>query len=157
MDVDNAQEKVFFEFDWDKWNCRFITLEHNLYYAVGPLLCEDHSEEFKEKIREFHRRSRERLASFGYELISENVTIAEYGPVEDWYINPKLFDKESYDWIKGSSNLTAKDIMNRATEYFDDDWAKGVLENSADPNAETDIRNWQEYLRYMKKTNARHK
>lgn len=115
FDVDGAQEKCFNEFDWAKRRFRFLTLEHNLYYHVGPY--KEPNEENKIKALDFHTKSREKILSFGYSLLSSNVSIKGLGPVEDWYIDKSLCDKSLYGFIENSEGLTSSDIIDRSIKH----------------------------------------
>ena len=86
FDVDDAQEKVFAELDFDRYTFKIITYEHNLFQATTNV--QPHTQEYKAEILNLHRLSREKFLSLGYELLLGNVVVAGYGPVEDWYIHP---------------------------------------------------------------------
>lgn len=79
LDVDDAQEKVFEDFDFDKYKFEVITYETNLYFG--------------EHMKEQTEKSRNKFESLGYKLLFGSVGIDDNTPVEDWYVNKELFDK----------------------------------------------------------------
>ena len=82
MDVDAAQDKVFNDFNFDKYKFKFMTIEHNLYLAT------DSANNFKEECE----RWREALYNMGYNLLVKNVMLDGHGAVEDWWVDQELFD-----------------------------------------------------------------
>ena len=82
MDVDAAQDKVFNDFNFDKYKFKFMTIEHNLYLAT------DSANNFEEECK----RWREALYSMGYKLLVKNVILDGHGAVEDWWVDQELFD-----------------------------------------------------------------
>jgi FkbM family methyltransferase len=73
LDIEGYEFKALTKFPFNKYKCKTITVEHNLYL--------DGSEN-KKKIKEI-------LINNGYSLIVENVEHNGY-PFEDWYINNNL-------------------------------------------------------------------
>lgn len=88
LDVDDVQEKVFSELNFDEYEFKVITLEHNLFHTTSKT--QNHSQEHKDGVLLFRRESREILRDRGYILFCPDVVLNGYGPVEDWYINPKF-------------------------------------------------------------------
>lgn len=101
LDVDDAQDKVFNELDFNKYQFRVITLEHNLFHVTTDL--QKHSDEHKDNILKFRELSRERLRSYGYNLVCEDVVLPGYGPVEDWYLlentHKVVFREMDCNWL----------------------------------------------------------
>ena len=79
FDVDDAQEKVFNDFNFEKYKFEVITYETNLYFG--------------EHMKESTEKSRNKFESLGYKLLFGSVGIDDNTPVEDWYVNKELFDK----------------------------------------------------------------
>lgn len=90
FDVDDAQEKVFEELDFNKYTFRVITFEHNAFQFMTSV--QNHTKEHKDKVEKLYWRSRERLASCGYYLLHNDVTLDGYGPIEDWWVKPELIE-----------------------------------------------------------------
>jgi hypothetical protein len=91
FDVDDAQEKVFNEFDFEKYRFRIITYEHNSF------TCGKHRQE-----------SRDRFEKLGYHVLFGNVGREPNDPVEDWYVDVDLFLK--YNKIS-DTNLSHHQII----------------------------------------------
>jgi hypothetical protein len=87
LDVDDAQDKVFSDFNFDKYRFEVITYETNRYFG-------DHMEEPTE-------RSREKLKSFGYKLLFGGVGVQNNKPIEDWYVSEEIFDKYKHLSVDG--------------------------------------------------------
>jgi len=92
LDVDDAQWKVFNEFDWDKYKFRVLTLEHNLFQSHDIKL-QSHSDEHKSRIQKEYAVYRNVLSSKGYKILWGNVALDGYGPVEDWWVNEEIYNK----------------------------------------------------------------
>lgn len=92
LDVDDAQWKVFNEFDWDKYKFRVLTLEHNLFQSHDIKL-QSHSNEHKSRIQKEYAAYRNVLSSKGYKILWGNVALDGYGPVEDWWVNEEIYNK----------------------------------------------------------------
>lgn len=90
IDVDDAQWKVFSEFNFSKYRFKVLTLEHNLFQSFDSsnLLLEH-----KQKILQEYNSYRTTLIDLGYKLLWKNVILNGYGPVEDWYVDNQLYDK----------------------------------------------------------------
>ena len=97
MDVDAAQDKVFNDFNFDKYKFKFMTIEHNLYLSTG------NANNFKEECE----RWREALYNMGYKLLVKNVILDGHGAVEDWWVDEETFNKHSN--LVGSS-INCRDI-----------------------------------------------
>tara|TARA_B100002019_G_scaffold256463_1_gene239870 strand:- start:1384 stop:2022 length:639 start_codon:yes stop_codon:yes gene_type:complete len=95
IDVDDAQLKVFNDFDFDKYRFKVLTLEHNLFQSLQNCT-QNRSQEHKEKIAKEHTYYREVLSSHGYKLLWDNVCLENYGPVEDWFVDEETFDKNAH-------------------------------------------------------------
>lgn len=80
FDIDDAQEKVFNEFDFSKYKFQIITYEHNLFRGCDKQ----------------QRISRNRFKKLGYKLLFGNVGRTADEPVEDWYVDSKLFEKHKH-------------------------------------------------------------
>jgi hypothetical protein len=89
LDVDDAQEKVFEDFDFEKYKFDVITYETNLYFG-------DHMKEPTEK-------SREKFKSLNYKLLFGGVGENDEKPVEDWYVNEEIFKKYKHLYCDGIS------------------------------------------------------
>jgi hypothetical protein len=97
IDVDDAQLKVFTEFDWNKYRFKVLTLEHNLFQAL-PGCTQNHSEDHKRKILSEHKLYRDTLRGHNYHLLWGDVILDGYGPVEDWWVSEDLYEKyKSYE------------------------------------------------------------
>jgi len=85
FDVDDASEKTFKNFPFDKIKFKIITMEHNLYFGPnnpngGTQLKKLSSDTFK---------------SLGYICICENITHGN-NPYEDWWIDPQYINESIY-------------------------------------------------------------
>ena len=108
IDVDDAQWKVFNEFDWDKYKFKVLTLEHNLFQSQDTKL-QNHSDEHKERIKKEYDRYREVLRGQGYEILYADVVLDGYGPLEDWWVNKEVYEKyKSYK----TENINYKEVEN---------------------------------------------
>ena len=87
IDVDDAQEKVFNDFDFDKYRFDVITYETNCYFG-------DH-------MKEPTQQSRDKFKSFGYKLLFGGVGIEDNQPIEDWYVSEEIFDKHKHLFSDG--------------------------------------------------------
>ncbi len=97
IDVDDAQLKVFTEFDWSKYRFKVLTLEHNLFQAL-PGCPQNHSEDHRAKILSEHTLYRDTLREYNYHLLWGDVKLDGCGPVEDWWVDEELYEKyKSYE------------------------------------------------------------
>lgn len=108
LDVDDAQWKVFNEFDWSKYKFKVLTLEHNLFQSFDIKL-QSHSQEHKNRIKQEYDHYREVLSGYGYKILYGNVILDGYGPVEDWWVSEDLYKK--YKSCK-SENIDYKEVDN---------------------------------------------
>ncbi len=92
LDVDDAQWKVFNEFDWDKYKFKVLTLEHNLFQSQEIEL-QSHTDEHKSKILNEYNVYRDVLSSKGYKILWGNIVLDGYGPVEDWWVSEEVYNK----------------------------------------------------------------
>jgi hypothetical protein len=108
IDVDDAQLKVFNDFDFNKYSFRVLTLEHNLFQTFDTCT-QNRSEEKKQSVTEEYHHYRNTLNSCGYKLLWGNVILDEYGPVEDWWV-----DKETYEKYKEyeSHDINCKETLS---------------------------------------------
>jgi hypothetical protein len=97
MDVDAVQDKVFNDFDFDKYKFKFMTIEHNLY------LSKDNKSNFAIECESW----RSKLHDLKYRLLIKNVIFDGHGPVEDWWVDQELFDRHS---DLQASDINCKDI-----------------------------------------------
>ena len=92
IDIDDAQWKVFNEFDFDFYKFKVLTLEHNLFQSFD--ICnQNHTSEYKVKILKEYESYREKLLNLGYKILWGNVILDGYGPVEDWYVDEEIYEK----------------------------------------------------------------
>lgn len=92
FDVDDAQEKVFAELDFEKYKFKIITYEHNLFQSYDN--CDqNHTEEHKAKVAQRCMLDRNRWEKLGYVPLLTNVGEQLDRPVEDWYVCEELYDK----------------------------------------------------------------
>jgi hypothetical protein len=82
MDVDAAQDKVFNDFNFDKYKFKFMTIEHNLY------LSKNNKSNFAVECESW----RNKLHDLGYKLLVKNVIFDGHGAVEDWWVDQELFE-----------------------------------------------------------------
>lgn len=94
LDVDNVQEKVFDLIDFSMYRPTIITLETNVFTG-------------KESDLHFAQKSKEQLLDLNFELVAENVVLAGYGPVENWF-----YDKEKITTKQFFYNKDCKFIIN---------------------------------------------
>ena len=100
IDIDDAQWKVFNDFNFNKYKFKILTLEHNLFQSFDNC-SQNHTVEHKLKIYKEYNYYREKLLSFGYKILWGNVTLNGYGPVEDWYVDEEIYQK--YKHIKAEN------------------------------------------------------
>ena len=83
---------------FDKYRFAIITYEHDYY--------NDESKLYKQKSREY-------LLSKGYELVLSNIAPRKDYDYEDWYVHPKLVDRNIISKIKNTDDTVkiAKDIF----------------------------------------------
>jgi SAM-dependent methyltransferase len=108
FDVDDAQEKVFEELDFEKYKFKIITYEHNLFQSY-PNCDQNHTEEHKAKVVKRHKLDRDKFMSLGYKPIWENVGEFIDRPVEDWYLNEEMFEKFKH--------LHKKTVSTRSSDF----------------------------------------
>tara|TARA_B100000085_G_scaffold241550_1_gene232426 strand:- start:104 stop:751 length:648 start_codon:yes stop_codon:yes gene_type:complete len=108
IDVDDAQLQVFNDFDFNKYRFKVLTLEHNLFQSL-PECTQNHTEDHKRKVEKEYTHYRDKLSSEGYKLFWGNVSLDNYGPVEDWWVN-----QEIYEQFKDHSteNINCKEAIN---------------------------------------------
>lgn len=71
IDVEGHEMEVLAGMDFDRWQVKLATIEHNLY-RDGPA----------------HRDAiRERMIGLGFVLVGADVVAPGYGPYEDWWIH----------------------------------------------------------------------
>ena len=87
FDVDDAQEQVFDELDFERYKFKVVTFEHDLFINDGRVL-------------NLHRLSRQKFLSMGYELLLGDISLEGYGPMEDWYINPDFVKDKNIQNLK---------------------------------------------------------
>jgi len=109
IDVDDAQLKVFNDFDFDRYKFKVLTLEHNLFQSL-PECTQDRSEEHKKNILKEHTYYRKVLSDYGYKLLWANVCLNEYGPVEDWFVDEETFDKHKHIYKEYANCLETMNI-----------------------------------------------
>lgn len=108
IDVDDAQWKVFNDFNFDYYKFKILTLEHNLFQSFEN--CgQNHTLEHKQKITQEYKAYREKLIKFGYKILWGNVILDGYGPVEDWYVDEDIYEK--FKFIQ-AENINCKEILN---------------------------------------------
>jgi hypothetical protein len=108
LDVDDAQWKVFNDFDFKKYTFKVMTLEHNLFQSFAECN-QSHTIEHKNKIVQEHKEYRSKLQDLGYKILWGNVILDGYGPVEDWYVNPEIHEK--YKHLE-KENVNCKEVIN---------------------------------------------
>ncbi len=89
VDIDELSYDVIVKLPHSKYRFSSITIEHDAYH-LGT--------EYQDKQRKF-------LHSINYELICGNVFVEQDGygpssPFEDWWVDPKQFDKDFINKIK---------------------------------------------------------
>jgi len=107
IDVDDAQWKVFNEFDFDFYKFKVLTLEHNLFQSFENC-SQNHTKDHKLKIAKEYEFYRQKLLNLGYKILWGNVILDGYGPVEDWYVNQEIYDK--FEHLK-SENINCLETM----------------------------------------------
>lgn len=107
FDVDDAQEKVFNELDFDKYKFKIITYEHNLFHSY-PNCDQMHTKEHKDKTVLRHKKDQAKLKRLGYYPLWENVGEWADRPVEDWYVNEELFEKYKHAHKKVVATKSSK-------------------------------------------------
>lgn len=91
LDVDDAQNKVFTELDFDKYSFDVITFEHNLFQSL-PECTQNRSEEWKAKVFKEYGESKQKFSDLGYKLLWSDVILDGYGPVEDWWVSEEVYE-----------------------------------------------------------------
>lgn len=89
LDVDESQRKVFDELDFNKYSFDVITYEHNYSLQLT------NPESIYAGDRDY---SREKFISLGYRLLFGNVGITEEEMIEDWWVSPKIFEKNKHSF-----------------------------------------------------------
>jgi hypothetical protein len=74
FDVDDSTIPACTNFPFDKLICKTITIEHDAY-RIGPSV----RDELRDKLR-----------SFGYQLVCADVLIDGYGCFEDWWVHSSM-------------------------------------------------------------------
>ena len=109
LDVDDAQWKVFNEFDWSKYRFKVLTLEHNLYQSLDSCEFTRNSPDYMKKIDLEYRRYRKILQHHGYKILWGNVELNGYGPIEDWWVSEEIYEKHHH--IK-KENINCNEVIN---------------------------------------------
>ena len=109
LDVDEAQYKVFNEFDWSKYRFKVLTLEHNLYQSLDSCEFTRNSPDYMKKIGSEYHHYREILQQHGYKILWGNVELSGYGPVEDWRVSEEIYEKHLH--IK-KENINCNEVIN---------------------------------------------
>ena len=109
LDVDDAQLKVFNDFNFDKYKFKVLTLEHNLFQSL-PECTQDRSEEQKKNIVKEHTHYRKVLSDYGYKLLWADVCLDNYGPVEDWFVDEETFDRNMHIYREYANCLETMNI-----------------------------------------------
>jgi hypothetical protein len=93
LDVDTLSFSVLQKLPFHLYDFKVITIEHD-YYLYSDT---------------YQKPQREYLQNMGYILLCSNVYVEQSGyygkmyPFEDWYVNPKYFEKDLLDKIKSES------------------------------------------------------
>ena len=90
FDVDDATDKVFDELDFEKYEFKIITFEHNIFQVRTDV--QNHTIDHKNKVQSLYEKSRKKFDQLGYQRMCGDVNLRGYGSVEDWYINPRYID-----------------------------------------------------------------
>ena len=109
LDVDDAQWKVFNEFDWSKYRFKVLTLEHNLYQSLDSCEFTRNSPDYMKKIASEYHRYRKILKQHGYKILWGNVELNGYGPIEDWWVSEDIYEK--HHQIK-KENINCNEVIN---------------------------------------------
>tara|TARA_Y100000817_G_C16823466_1_gene530019 strand:+ start:100 stop:753 length:654 start_codon:yes stop_codon:yes gene_type:complete len=109
LDVDDAQWKVFNEFDWSKYRFKVLTLEHNLYQSLDSCEFTRNSPDYMKKIDSEYHRYRKILKQHGYKILWGNVELNGYGPIEDWWVSEDIYEK--HHQIK-KENINCNEVIN---------------------------------------------
>lgn len=109
LDVDDAQWKVFNEFDWSKYRFKVLTLEHNLYQSLDSCEFTRNSPDYMKKIGSEYHRYRKILKQHGYKILWGNVELNGYGPIEDWWVSEDIYEK--HHQIK-KENINCNEVIN---------------------------------------------
>jgi len=100
LDIDQLSSTVLEKLPFDEYEFGVITIEHDFYL---------YGDTFKSKQIKI-------LKERGYNLICENVFVEMQGhrdlisAFEDWWVNPKYFDRNLLDKIKSYNELPSKII-----------------------------------------------
>jgi hypothetical protein len=98
--------EVLSKFPFDKYDFKFLTIEHDLYNPHGP---------FQKEILQNYMKNQP------YKLFAEDVGLAFNGKkyLEDWYINPKYYqdfkikDIENLYYLKQNPNQIVIDLSTK--------------------------------------------
>ena len=112
IDVDDAQLKVFNDFDFEKYKFKVLTLEHNLFQSL-PECTQNRSVEHKQNIVKEHAHYRDVLSNHNYKLLWSNVCLDGYGPVEDWWVDQSTYDKYSDYYTENINCRKALHVISR--------------------------------------------
>lgn len=108
FDVDDAQEKVFSELDFDKYSFDVVTYEHNLFQSY-PDCDQNHPLEYRNKVKKRHAEDKLVWEKLGYVPFWTNVGEVEGRPVEDWYVSEKIYDQVS--------DLAKDNVITKSEEF----------------------------------------
>lgn len=108
IDVDEAQWKVFNEFDFNKYRFKVLTLEHNLFQSL-PNSPQNHTEDYKIKIKSEYDTYRSTLKEHGYHILWGNVILDGYGPVEDWWVSEDIYNQYKQH---EKENVNCNEVVN---------------------------------------------
>lgn len=110
IDVDDAQIKVFNDFNFDKYKFKVLTLEHNLFQSESSCF-QNHTEDHKAKVKSEYDIYRKTLHKHGYYILWGNVILDGYGPVEDWWVNEEIYSQYK-KYLKQDINCKEVDNEN---------------------------------------------
>jgi len=104
LDIDELSFDLLQKLPHENYRFKVITIEHDAYHL---------GDSFRKKQRDF-------LNSLNYELIIGNVFLQQDGypassPFEDWWVDPKEFDKDYINKIK-SEDIYPAQIMLKFSE-----------------------------------------
>ena len=112
IDVDDAQWKVFHDFNFSKYKFNVLTLEHNLFQTLESCT-QNRSEEHKQKVLKEYDAYREVLSSHGYKILWADVNLDGYGPVEDWWVSQEIFDRYADIYSESNNFKEAFNVISR--------------------------------------------
>lgn len=111
IDVDTATPKVVNDLDLKRYMFKIVTLEHNYYYITNERF--EATDKQKNEALTLRQLSRIKFLEHGYKLLCADVCLAEYGPVEDWYINLSMFPDSAVYEKFASENEMHTSIITR--------------------------------------------